>query len=100
MEIVIATITVVPGVDGPAGVNVRVGVGSTLKIAPVDPTSPLLPVTVIVYGFNVGSAALEIVNAVVRMPEVDTVQVPGDAIMFTGVEVIVQVVSRPLKLVP
>jgi hypothetical protein len=96
--IVIDTSTVVPGACGEAGVKVRVGVGSTLNV--VKAVSPLLPVAVIVYGFRVGSAALETVNEVVNVPEVDTVQVAGDAIMFAGVEVITQLVSRPLNALP
>jgi hypothetical protein len=98
IEIAIATCTFVPGVDGPAGVNAKVGVGSTLK--GVESKSPLLPVTVTEYGFSVGSAPLETVKDVVNVPEDDTLHPPGEAIMFAGVELIMQNVSRPLYAVP
>jgi hypothetical protein len=97
--IAIATCTVVPGVDGPGGVNARVGVGSTLN--GVDPVSPVLPVTVTVYGFSVGSAPVATTNEPLTTPAVDTEQL-GDVMMFAGVEVIMQFtpLSWPLNAVP
>jgi hypothetical protein len=93
----------VPGVAGGPTENARVGIESTVK-GVKDARSPLLPVTVIVYGFPVRSAPERTMNEPLTTPVVvDTLQLCEVIILGVDpaeVEDMMQLVSILKKPVP